>query len=102
MPSYSDLSYFSPSGSQVLDARNPDELDPRVLRSHPERISRHPRTFQAFRQTSYFDGKDFKKFRGAAQWLAYLLQDPATLGSIPSFPAIFSKEKIDSAAKVNQ
>ena len=37
-----------------------------------------------------------------AQWFAYLLPDPAGPGLIPSFPDIFSEEKIGSAAKVNQ
>ena len=35
------------------------------------------------------------------QWLAYLLQEPAAPGSIPSIPEIFSEEKIVNVAEVN-
>ena len=37
-----------------------------------------------------------------AQWLAYLLPDPAATDSIPSIPDIFWEEKIVKVAKVNQ
>ena len=37
-----------------------------------------------------------------AQWLAYLLPDPATLCLIPSSPKIISEEKTVNAAEVNQ
>ena len=37
-----------------------------------------------------------------AQWLAYLLLDPAALGSIPSIPEFFSEEKIVKVAQVDQ
>ena len=37
-----------------------------------------------------------------AQWLAYLLSDPATLGLIPCVPENVSKEKIINIAQVNQ
>ena len=37
-----------------------------------------------------------------AQWLAHMLTDPAAPGSIPSFPEIFSEEKIADVTEVNQ
>ena len=37
-----------------------------------------------------------------AQWLAYLLPDPAATGSIPSIPGVFSVEIIVDVAEVNQ
>ena len=36
------------------------------------------------------------------QWLAYLLPDPAALGSIPGIPKKISKEKIVNVVAVNQ
>ena len=36
-----------------------------------------------------------------AQWLSYLLLEPAAPGSIPSIPEIFSEEKIVNVAEVN-
>ena len=41
--------------------------------------------------------------RSIAQWLAYLLPDPATPGLIPSIPEIFfEEEKLSDVAAVNQ
>ena len=37
-----------------------------------------------------------------AQWLAYLLPEPAAQGSIPIIPEIFSEEKNVDVAEVNQ
>ena len=37
-----------------------------------------------------------------AQWLAYVLLDPAASGLIPRIPDIFSEEKIVHVAEVNQ
>ena len=37
-----------------------------------------------------------------AQWLTYLLPDPAAPGLNPSIPEIFSEEKIVNVAEVNQ
>ena len=37
-----------------------------------------------------------------AQWLAYLLPDPAALGSIPSITKNISEEKNVDVAEVNQ
>ena len=37
-----------------------------------------------------------------AQWLEYLLPDPAALGSITSFPKKISEEKIVEIVEVNQ
>ena len=36
-----------------------------------------------------------------AQWQAYLLPDPAAMGSIPIIPEIFSEERIVDVAEVN-
>ena len=36
-----------------------------------------------------------------AQWLSYLLLEPAAPGSIPSIPENFSEEKIVNVAEVN-
>ena len=37
-----------------------------------------------------------------AQWLAYLLPDPAGLALNPSIPKLLSEEKIVNVAEVNQ
>ena len=48
-------------------------------------------------------GKDCFRLGGSiVQWLAYLLTDPAALGSSPSFTEFFSEEKISDVAKVIQ
>ena len=48
-------------------------------------------------QTLTWSGKG-----STAQWLAYLILDPAAPGYIPSNPNFFSKEKIVNVAEVNQ
>ena len=48
--------------------------------------------------------RSYKQNKGSsiAQWLAYLLPDPATPGSIPSIRELFFREKIVNVAEVNQ
>ena len=92
------------AGSEVLDARNFDEPDPWVLRSHPQRPSRHPGTLKAFRQASHFDGKYFKGVgRGPHSSIcaSHLAASGSILGVAKNFSLGVASRFIDSIHCLN-
>ena len=70
-----------------------------LFSTHPSR----PTDKQTEKSTGVQTNKKVNREGSNAQWLAYLLHDPAALGSIPTVtPKIISEEKIVNVTEVNQ
>ena len=57
---------------------------------------------QKFYETNLPKDSPRRQRSNVALWLAYLLPDPAALGSFLSIPKFFIEEKIVNVAEVNQ